>query len=478
MSQPLSWVSKTDIMRYRWCPYAFWLIDRGEVDPKILEQGPGGDLIRAGIAFEEAVVSEMEPLPPEVDLRTALRGEGRIFGLPLLLNDELRLRGIPDGIEACGGELYPIEIKHRAYVNELRDYTELAFYWMLLEPYRTRPAAQKGYMLLLMPHAERVFDAPLGSWDFTRTRRLIEGVRRARLERVTPKVCDCEVCETRPEVKAVERRTRPLRKIRGISIARASVLDGLGINNLKMLAAADPADVTERLREAGQRVSVSSVVRWQSHARAQRTRKIVRIGNETFAHREFILLDLEYLIGGDMWLLGMHVEVGDRAQTLQFWADTPAEQRAGLKALADALKRHRGVPVVTWNGRVADLPVLQRVARRHRRRHMFTAVSERHVDLYRFADKNLRLPTPTLDLKKVAVSLGYQRTSGLEGGLEAAFLYGEYCYTNSVRKKKKLRAQLELYNLDDLLGLRHVALHLADFCGSEGSAGSASLRVT
>jgi hypothetical protein len=43
MAATKSWVPKTDIVRYWCCPYAFWLVDSGQVSPTdaVSPLGPG-----------------------------------------------------------------------------------------------------------------------------------------------------------------------------------------------------------------------------------------------------------------------------------------------------------------------------------------------------------------------------------------------------------------------------------------------------
>jgi hypothetical protein len=57
------------------------------------------------------------------------------------------LHGVPDGIETCDGALLPIEIKSHKRVQRI-DALELASYWLLLEPYRTRQVPPSRYLIL------------------------------------------------------------------------------------------------------------------------------------------------------------------------------------------------------------------------------------------------------------------------------------------------------------------------------------------
>lgn len=132
----LNWVSKTDVVRYLRCPYAFWQIDSGALAPEAAIDALGERLIEDGVAFEGTVTAEARPLPPGVDLADAFVTEARVYGLPRLENHQLELHGIPDAVDAARGRLMPVEIKSHREVR-CTDELELAFYWRLLEPYRT-----------------------------------------------------------------------------------------------------------------------------------------------------------------------------------------------------------------------------------------------------------------------------------------------------------------------------------------------------
>src|SRR5271157_4230068 len=93
----LAWVCKTDIMRFRRCPYAFWLVDRGIVDPEAVISPSAREAISQGIAFEAGIVDTAEPLPSDLPIEEALSGDRRVFGLPLFENKDLEIYGIPDG---------------------------------------------------------------------------------------------------------------------------------------------------------------------------------------------------------------------------------------------------------------------------------------------------------------------------------------------------------------------------------------------
>jgi hypothetical protein len=122
---------------YLRCPYAFFQIDAGYIAPEVMVDELGERLIEEGIEFEQSVTSTGVPLPAGVDFQQALTGDVPFHGLPVLRNEKRHIIGRPDGIDPAAGALVPIEIKSHKDVKRT-DLWELAFYWMLLEPYRSR----------------------------------------------------------------------------------------------------------------------------------------------------------------------------------------------------------------------------------------------------------------------------------------------------------------------------------------------------
>jgi hypothetical protein len=58
------WVSKSDMVAYLRCPYAFWLVDTGQIQFSETLSSNGPRLLAEGEAFEEAVLADTTPLPP------------------------------------------------------------------------------------------------------------------------------------------------------------------------------------------------------------------------------------------------------------------------------------------------------------------------------------------------------------------------------------------------------------------------------
>jgi len=221
------WVSKTDMTQYVRCPYAFWLLDKGQIDPADIIDEPQRQRLLEGHAFEEHAVKEISqasttPIavaPDRKQVGRLLRDDIRLLGTPDFDNPTLKLYGRPDGIDVASGALLPIEVKSHKDIQRI-DELELAFYWMLLEPYRTRTDVSPVGRLILRRggHAELV-QVPIRPHRFEEVLRLVEQVRRARRQGVRPRICGCTICSRvrRDEVQQAAIQSKDLSLIFGIA---------------------------------------------------------------------------------------------------------------------------------------------------------------------------------------------------------------------------------------------------------------------
>lgn len=65
-------MSKTDVVRYLCCPYAFWLVDSGKLSQAGLLSPFEERLTEDGVAFERGIVQAAPPIvmPPGGEART------------------------------------------------------------------------------------------------------------------------------------------------------------------------------------------------------------------------------------------------------------------------------------------------------------------------------------------------------------------------------------------------------------------------
>ena len=453
-----AWVTKTDIMRVRRCAYAFWLIDTGQVDLDALMPKDQREAVQRGISFESDILSSVPELPPETTLEEAFKLPGSVLGLPLLENSELQIYGIPDGVDASRGRLIPIEIKGRPYGPFRSDRIELAFYWLLLEPYRTRKAkSPQGRLILQSDGESREVKVDLSREDFETVHGLIERVRGIRKDGAQPRLCQCVVCASRPEIQDRLR----LFDVIGVGSTRANQLIELGITSLSALRDTDPLELIRRW--PARRPGRASVLRWQKHAHALISGEVVRVGIGSFGYpKDFIVLDLEYEPGGDIWLFGLKIFTDGQAETMQLWTDRKDERRRAIKQVERAILSRPTHKVITWSGSTADIPALVGASEGIAGGVFRLILEAQHVDLYRFAERNFRFPCSSLGIKDVSDHFKVERISTVSDGFEAQGLYREYRTTRDKEAKARIRTELLAYNRDDLDSLVEVIRHIAE----------------
>lgn len=456
-----SWVSKTDLIRFVRCPYSFWLLDTGKITlGDTIDEFQAG-LLRKGIEFQIMVESAARPVeigPGE--LPDLLQTDATLLRVPTFENSKLRIYGQPDGIEAEGGALIPVEVKAHKGV-QATDELELAFYWMVLEPHRTRTDVEPRGMLMLRlddMHSE-IVEVPIKPHRFDEVERLLKEVRHARRYGVQPRICGCIVCRDLrgDEVLAVTLKRKDLTLIFNIGRPRARVLEDIGIATYDDLLACDPQTLVHAMHERRQYISVAEVDRWKQHAQVWATGEPVCFGSEPCVGDAFIALDLEYdPMGGRIWLIGLCVVHGEDREYVLLWADDDDAERANLRQLAKIVADHPGLPVITWSGESADIPQLKNAAKRLGLQGL-APLFERHSDLFAYARSYVRLPIPGLDLKSVTRYFGLARTSVIRDGVHAQSAYLTYLRTRSESTKRKLRGTLLDYSRDDVDGLIGVA---------------------
>jgi predicted RecB family nuclease len=449
------WVSKTDIMRFRRCPYAFWLLDTGQVKQEATLTDVSRAAIERGVAFEAKVLEKVPELPEPLTIEQITAGKSQVLGIDMLSNPDLQIFGVPDGVDPAKGAAVPIEIKSRGRPFQ-SDAIELAFYWLLLEPWRKRKSAAPHGKLLLEHQGrlkERLLD--LEPEHFAEVRRLIEGVRAARRDGVRPLLCECDVCRERPELPE----QACLLVIHGISTVRANALAQLGVTSFATLACADAGEVNRRFEQP--RPGLANIRRWKAHAEAMTTGTVVRVGSDTFTYpSRFIVLDLEWDPYAEVWLFGLLIVTDGKEELIQFWADRKEQRRRAIRNIERILCEHPLHPVMTWNGTIADLPRLNDAARSIGNEMLKPLLLSRHFDVYRFVDQNLRFPSSKLGLKEVGQHFKVGRKSKVAGGMEALALYYQYRSCDGPKKREQIRDRLLKYNADDLTSLAKVMKHL------------------
>jgi predicted RecB family nuclease len=470
-----AWVSKTDLIRYVRCPYSFWLLDTGQINVEDTIDEFQASLLRKGVEFQMTVEGAVRPVEIEPDeLPTMFETDATLLGVPTFENPKLRIYGQPDGIKAEGGALIPVEIKaHKGVLAT--DELELAFYWMVLEPHRTRHDVEPRGVLMLKrdaTHSETV-EVAIKRHRFDEVQRILKDVRYARRYGVQPRICGCTVCRglRGDEVLASTLQRKDLTLIFGVGRDYARVLEDMGIATYDDLLACNSQTVVQAMRKRRYyAVTATEVDRWKRHAQVWATGEPACFGPEPCLGAAFIALDLEYdPIGERIWLIGVCIVSGDDRQYVLLWADDDATERTNLRRLGKIVANHPELPVVTWAGDSADIPKLKAAAKRLRLTTL-APLFDRHRDLFVYARDFVRLPTPGLDLKGVTRYFGLARTSAIRDGIGAQSVYMRYLGARSEGPKQKLRDMLVDYSRDDLDGLVGAAQQIRTLATTHSSS--------
>jgi predicted RecB family nuclease len=471
-------VSKTDLIRWLRCPYTWWLLERGEITLDDTLDEFQYRLIVAGNQFQDTVESKAEPIvvPPE-QLPAMLTSGKKLLATPMFENRKLHIYGRPDGVDAADGALIPIEIK--SHKNVLRtDELELAFYWMVLEPSRSRHVEPRGLLLLLRDGEEEEVEVAISLHRFVEVRRILSEIRTARREGVRPRVCGCHVCSTvrHDDVLKAVHQAEDVTLIYGVGRKYGPALEGMGIATWRGLESCDSRRVVRHMKKRGYFLSIMQVEWWKRHARSYATAVPVAFGEAPPLPSSYVALDLEYT-PPHVWLIGIAIVEGERRRFRALWADGPVTLRKNLQELAAILQASSSLPILTWSGEGADLPnlasAIERLLPEPPRKGggwiephpLVDPLWDRHRDVYLYVLRGLRLPIPQLGLKDVAQYFGIPRVSNVIDGLDAQMKYEEYRRTKG-DEKKALRQELIAYNRDDLEALIEVTERVVELMKS------------
>jgi predicted RecB family nuclease len=293
---------------------------------------------------------------------------------------------------------------------------------------------------------------------------LLPEVRRARRYGIQPQICGCRVCSTlrRDEVLASVTRRKDTTLLFGVARVYAQSLTLAGYPTWTSLMNCDPAVLAEQFSAGGHKaVTTREVQRWQLHAGSYRANAplLADWACAFPAGDTYLALDLEYdPDDAGVWLIGACLVAGEDRTWKFYWADSAREQIENLRNLARLVARHSGLPVVTWSGVSADIPILRKASELHRLGPILDGLFGNHVDAYQWTVDNLRLPVPGLGLNDVAAYFGVPRLSDVRDGLQALLLYQQYLHT----KSPELKERLINYNRDDLEALISVTGHIRE----------------
>jgi len=447
-----SWVSKTDLIRFIRCPYGFYVLDKGLVDFEDTINEYQSTLIEQGVAFQSAIEAETKPLPEPIELDRLFSEQSvRLFSLPLLKNPELRIMGKPDAVDTHKGQLLPVEIKSHKDV-QLSDELELAFYWMLLQPYRTKNTSPRGFLLLRRNGVVEQVEVPLRSAHFERVQQSIEQVRYARINGVRPRMCGCPICSG-PMLDEIRRSTlanKDVSLIWGIGWQYARCLEEMGISTYEHLLETDTDSIVEGLRRYNYHLSANQVNGWKHHAKSFSIGRPVLFGEPFSHHDSFLALDLEYDPESTIWLIGICLMRSGKRTYYFLWADSPKQEKVILNELYETIQQNPSLPIVTWSGTSADIPQIRKATERHKLSGLLEILESNHLDLFQATLRSLRFPMASLSIDEVARFFGLPRLSSISSGLQAQMIYRRFCNSRDEAERIELKNSLIEYNRDDL----------------------------
>jgi len=472
------WVSKSDLVGFLRCPYAFWLLDTGQIRSWQALGWPSPQPRHQGlqVRHEEVLEIARRSLPARI--------RGFVLDSRVFRNDDRKILGRPDGVRITDGTLFPVVIKVTGEDDIPRtDELALAFYWLVLKPYQeVGEPERRGYVIALPrwllkfgpQHLQQpdMFDEILAMGRpkvrrvrlrrelFDEVLATCEAIRRARRDGVKPRICKCPYCDSRPKIVRAAMKAKDLTCIWGIDRRRAASLERLGVHSYADFL---DGDADQLVQQCG--VSPRTMAGWQAHGRSYEERRAVYFGEDRLKFQDMLVFDLEYqglTIGDDsrIWLIGICAVVSGRQKYEFLWADSPLKERRNILTLFERLEKSGRMPVVTWSGRTADLPQLRNAMTRLRIRRSCHALFARHIDALAFLCSNMRLPIPAFGLKDVAEYFGIARESGVADGREANVMYRQYREARG-KEKTSLRRELQGYNRDDLRCVAEIVGRLA-----------------
>ena len=306
------------------CPYSYWLIFTGEITFEESLDDFSQQAVSNGIAFEDAIVATA--MPTSLGLDQYAEVDIRILGTQTFENHHLRIRGRPDGIDTQFGQLIPIEIKSHQIPTGL-DELELAFYWLLLEPFRSRTiGTPRGTLILRQNGRYESISIKITEQRIDQVHEYLAEIRRARRHGVEPRICGCNVCVNlrRDEVRLAVSQRRDISMIHGVGVRYAKTLQSLGYKTWTKLLEADPDKVAADFKARGiLNVSVGMVAEWQVHAQSFESAVpmfIPPVEPLDFPFG-FIALDLEY--EPIVWLIGATFHGDQHQQSCQWPIQSP-----------------------------------------------------------------------------------------------------------------------------------------------------------
>lgn len=465
------WISKQDLIEYLRCEFRVYLcLSKGipieELKETILLQR----LIEKGMNYEADVVQDILPLEiQKKESMEPLKKESRIIQVPKMFrNHDLGIQGIPDLINTENGEFLPIEIKSHKEVYDT-DELELAFYWLLLSPLRSKKSKPRGYIVL---NNDQIVEVKMTKDHLLAVEDLLDDIRDLKNRGSRPRITqECKLCKIEKECREEVINSGGLTAIYNISYIREQQFHEIGIQNMSDLMKIDESQINCKLvSKFGNTPGVAELSRMKCHASSIGYRKPILLGNEDELNRlvmsPILILDLEYDPEGIIWLIGLCIKDSSGVRYKQYFAENAKfeDEKKLLDSLANIRNKYIDHLFITYSGASADLPQLEKSCRRHRiYPRIYNLIAKNHIDLYQRLIHNLRFPIASMGLRDMEEYLNLPRKSDIKSGLEALMFYDTYLRTKNENKKKELRNELCTYNKDDIASTLSIIKSIPQF---------------
>ncbi|KSV17284.1 hypothetical protein DA01_07440 [Dehalococcoides mccartyi] len=465
------WISKSDIVEYLRCGYRVFLSHlTGVPIEEMKDVNKIKAIIERGITFESKVVDEgrFKEVTSEDAIEENISLDIVLHTPVLFRNHELGIQGIPDLIDVQKGKLYPIEIKtHREVTNS--DRLELAFYWILLEPYRKGKQKPKGYVLLSTGEMVEVL---LTEDDLFEIYCFIDEIREVKEYGTYPTLSqECKLCNLITDCQREVAERGGLSLIHGIASIREQQLKTLGITNIADFAKADSLTLhTSWCSLTTNHPGLNEIGKMQLHAASIMTRKPIFFGESSsfnFCTQNIIVLDLEYDPVSYVWLVGLCIASQENQEFHQYFAEKSdiKEEKRILSSLIDILRSKPKYHVVTY-GASADIPQLKKAWNRHGfSSDLWNQLEGRHIDLYTLILRSFRLPLTFYGLKDIEDYFGFVRKGDRIDGLTALDKYYQYVRVRKKETKLALKQELLQYNKEDIKATAFIVRKFKSFIG-------------
>jgi predicted RecB family nuclease len=464
------WISKQDLVEYSRCPYRVYVaFSRGIAIAELKETQALQAILQKGLYLESQVVKDVMPLEAISNKEIEpLRDQQQIIQIPTIIrNHDIGIRGIPDLIDTANGAFIPYEIKSHSQVQP-SDEWELAFYWLLLEPLRTKNARPRGCVVLSDFSTVKVNLTQDLLLDVEMT---IEEVRE--IESCPPQPTlgeECKLCQLREQCTDHLVKKGRLSIIQNISYRRQSQFETLGIKNIAQLARAKPEHLNSRfMARFGNTPGVEEIHRMKCHALSYKSGKPYFFGSRDringLTSAPLLVVDLEYSCPGLVWLVGCALKEKRGISYHQYFAEKPTlkEEKRILNQFASFLREHSSYVIITYNGISADIPQLENACERGSlSTDDLKTILRNHTDLCDVLKRSFRFPMKSFELDSLEKYLEIERQSPIFNGLDADGRYHTFLMTKDTKKKERLRKELLDYNREDVQSTLQIITRLPE----------------